>query len=128
MRIERLSDAMTRLHEDEQLADEWLGCALGRSISHEEHLRISFVLLRRHGRVEGGRVIARATRDNCVALDAAERYDAELTERWTAGLADALEENNAADTEEFLGAHPEFRRSDLYGRPAWQDEPDLPAS
>jgi hypothetical protein len=43
------------------------------------------VLLRSHGRAEGGRLIARATRDNCEALDAPERYDHELAARWTAG-------------------------------------------
>ena len=39
--------------DDERLADAWLGCALGRGISHEEHVRIAFVLLRRHGREQG---------------------------------------------------------------------------
>jgi hypothetical protein len=108
-------------NDDEQLTDDWLRCALGRGISHEEHLRISFVLLRRHGRVEGSRLIAEGTRDNCAALDAAARYDHELTARWTAGLADALEQSDAEDAQVFLDENPQFRHSHLYGRPAWQD-------
>lgn len=113
---------MTSGTEDERLTEAWLGCELGRAISHEEHLRISFVLLRRHGRVGGSRRIAEGTLQNCEELDAAGRYDDELTQRWTAALADALEESDAQDAQEFLLRHPHFRQSDLYGPPAWKLE------
>jgi hypothetical protein len=106
--------------DDEHLTRSWLSCELKRSISHDEHLRISFVLLRRHGRDEGARLIAEGTRRNCEALDAADRYDTQLTERWTTGLADALDASDAATADEFLHDHPRFRRSTLYGLPAWR--------
>ncbi len=111
------------LPTDEQLTDAWEECALGRAISHEEHLRISFVLLRRHGSEEGVRRIVVATRRNCEALGAAERYDEALTRRWAEALAQALESSNAASADELLAEHPDFRRSDLFGRPAWRTEP-----
>jgi hypothetical protein len=91
---------------DEQLAESWLACSLGRALSHEEHLRISFVVLRRHGRLEGRRRIAEATRANCIALDAGNRFDSELTDRWTTGLAAALETSGARDAN-CTGCHGE---------------------
>ena len=47
--------------EDERLADAWSACELGRSVTHEEHVRIALVLLRRHGRDDGSRLIEEAT-------------------------------------------------------------------
>jgi hypothetical protein len=105
---------------DEELTDAWLECSLGQSISHEEHVRISFVLLRRHGRLEDARRLVEGTRANCVALDVGDRFDLDLTERWIAGVADAVETSPATDAGAFLDAHPEFRRSDLYGPPRWK--------
>jgi len=105
---------------DETLADEWEQCALGRSITHEEHVRIAFVLLRRHGRDEGIRRVDEGTRRNSAALGAEERYDAELTRRWSDALADAVEETGAEDADELIRAHPELLRSDLFGPPAWK--------
>jgi hypothetical protein len=106
--------------DDERLTEKWLACGLGRAITHEEHLRIAFVLLRRHGRQGGGRQIAEGTRRNCEALDSLDRYDASLTHRWSEALADALETSDAPDADAFLLAHPQFRQSDLYGLPAWK--------
>jgi hypothetical protein len=108
--------------DEERLTDEWLKCALGRAISHEEHLRIAFVLIRRHGRAEGSRLIGEGTRRNCEALDAAERYDAALTRRWSEAIADAMDESDAVDADEFLLKHPRFRQSDLFGLPSWKLE------
>ena len=106
--------------DDDELADAWCACALGRSISHEEHLRISFVLLRRLGPDEGRRLVVERTHANCVALDAADRYDDALTRRWADALADAVRSSDAGDADDFLAEHPEFRRGDLFGLPAWK--------
>jgi hypothetical protein len=105
---------------DEQLADRWERGALGRSITHEEHLRIAFVLLRRHGREDGTRRIDESTRSNSEALGAAEKYDGELTRRWSEALADALEGTGARDADELIRVRPEFLQSDLFGPPAWK--------
>jgi len=106
--------------DDETLTDAWCACELGRSISHEEHLRISFVLLRRLGADEGRRLIVERTAANCAALDATDRYDDALTRRWADALADAVGSSDAGDAEDFLVEHPEFRRGDLFGLPAWK--------
>ena len=108
---------------DEQLTDAWLACRLGRAISHDEHLRISFVLLQRFGREEGARRIGDGTRRNCAALGASDRYDDKLTQRWTDALADAIEGGEDSDAEAFLSAHPRFRDSGLFGPPAWRSTP-----
>ncbi|HUJ91301.1 MAG TPA: hypothetical protein VLW05_01275 [Gaiellaceae bacterium] len=110
--------------DDVALADAWCACALGRSISHEEHLRISFVLLQRHGRDEGRRAIIEQTRANCDALGVLDRYDDALTRRWADALADAVERSPARDADAFLLEHPELRRGDLLGLPAWKAATD----
>jgi hypothetical protein len=78
------------------------------------------VLLRRQGREEGARRIAEGTRRNCEALGSPERYDDALTRRWWDVIADAVQESGAADPDELLRAHPELRRSVLFGPPSWK--------
>lgn len=103
----------------DELTDAWEACALGRGITHEEHLRIAWTLLRRHGRQEGGRRIAEGTRRNCAALGVPERFDERLSERWIRALVHALDEGD--DTfEGLMGAHPELAQSDLLGQPSWR--------
>ena len=53
-------------------------------------------------------------------LGAAERYDAELTRRWSEALADAVSASDASDADEFVRQRPEFLRSDLFGLPRWK--------
>lgn len=105
---------------DERLADRWEACTLGRSITHDEHVRIARVLVRRHGRGEAARRLVAGTRANCEAMQAADRFDEELTQRWSDRVADAIEEGDGATFGEFLRLHPELARSDLLGPPAWQ--------
>ena len=105
---------------DEELADAWERCTLGRPITHEEHVRIAVVLLLRHGRDEGINRIDESTLRNSEALGAADRYDGALTRRWSEALADAVEATGAPDADELICAHPEFLRSDLFGPPAWK--------
>jgi hypothetical protein len=103
---------------DEELADAWLAGALARSITHEEHVRIAFVLVRRFGRDDAVGLVDEGTRLNSAALGVPERYDGELTRRWTTAIADALEDDPDADA--FLRRRPEFLRGDLFGLPAWK--------
>ncbi len=109
---------------DERLTDRWEACALERSISHEEHVCIARVLIRRHGREEAIRRLLRGTRANCDVMKGPERFDEELTERWGLRIADAVE---AADDDTFEGfacLHPELLQSDLLGLPAWRTRRD----
>jgi hypothetical protein len=103
---------------NDELTDAWEACALGRGITHEEHLRIAWTLLRRHGRDEGERRIVDGTRRNCVDLGLLERFDEALSERWAHALGDAVGDGDGT-FEGFLDAHPQLTRSDLLGKPAW---------
>ena len=105
---------------DERLTDAWLACALGRGISHEEHLRIAVVLLRRHHRPEALQLLDDGTRRNCAALGVPERYDAALTRRWGQALADAAAATDPADADDLFRRRPELLRSDLLGAPGWR--------
>src|SRR5665809_10095 len=83
--------------------------------SHEEHLRIARILVRRHGRNEGTNRLVEGTRCNCEVLDASERFDEVLTERWSARIADSVEAGDGDSFADFIRLHPELQRSDLLG-------------
>jgi hypothetical protein len=105
--------------DDEQLAERWeAGERFPRGITHEEHLRIAWVLLRRHGRAVGGRRLLDGTRRACEVHGVPERFDAQLTQRWTDAIADALDERPAPTSlAELLARHPQLRDGKLLGRP-----------
>ena len=105
---------------EDELAEAWESGALCRPISHVEHVRIAVVLLRRHGPDEGEQRLVDGTKLNCRLLDAAERFDEELTRRWSTLVADALDAEDARSADELLGARPELARGDLLGAPAWK--------
>jgi hypothetical protein len=111
---------------DDELTDAWEACQLGRAISHAEHVRISWVLISRHGRAAGSSRIATGTAKNCKAMNAAERFDPELTARWTEAIAVAAEAGDAPTAERFLEDHPEFLNSQLFGVPAWARNAQVP--
>jgi hypothetical protein len=111
-----MSDAA---HADGVLARAWEEGTLGRAITHEEHLRIAFALLRRHGRDRGRERILEGTRRNTQALGASERFDAELTGHWTDAIAEAIETSGARTFEELIQRRPELSQSDLFGAPKW---------
>jgi hypothetical protein len=100
---------------DEELTDAWEAGALGRAIGHEDHVRIGRVLLLRHGRAGAAARLVDGTR-----LNAADRFDEELTRRWARTIADAFEAEPGDDFAEFAEAYPELLRSDLLGLPAWR--------
>ena len=106
--------------EDDRLVDLWESRALGRSVSHREHLRIAWILFSRHGIEDGGRRLMAGTRDMCVALDALDRYDEDLSRRWTDLLGDAFATEPGRDPEDFIALHPEILKGDLLGPPRWK--------
>jgi hypothetical protein len=106
--------------EDDRLVDLWESQELGRSVSHREHLRIAWILFSRHGIEDGGRRLMAGTRDMCVALDALDRYDEDLSRRWTDLLGDAFEAEPGRDPEGFISLHLEFLRGDLLGPLSWK--------
>jgi hypothetical protein len=108
------------------LVAAWESAALGRSVTHAEHLRIAWELLRRHGVEEGKRRIVDGTRANCESAGVPERFDRALSERWADRIADALANRDPPTFETFAATHPELFQSDHLGRPAWHEPPERP--
>lgn len=104
---------------DDELTDAW-EAVIARPITHDEHLRIAFTLIRRWGQEEAGRRLLVGTRANCEAMGAADRLDADLTARWTARIAACVAGEQWTSYEEFIARHTELRRSDLLGLPEWK--------
>jgi hypothetical protein len=105
---------------DEELAEQWELAALGRSVGHEEHVRIARALVRRYGRADATRRLVAGTLRNCAALGVPERFDEDLTRRWSERIADSVEAGDGPAFEDFVSLHPELLRSDLLGAPAWR--------
>ena len=105
---------------DEELADAWEACVLGRAVSHEEHVRIARTLIRQHGAAAAEQRLVEGTRRNCEAMESPERFDEDLTRRWSRAIVRAAETADAKTFEGFVALHPELLRSDLLGPPAWK--------
>ena len=108
---------------DDELTDVWESGHLGRAVTHGEHVRIAWVIITRHGKAAGTRRIADSTLRNCIAMEAADRFDPELTALWSEAIASATASSNAATATEFLEEHPELLNSRLLGLPAWMITP-----
>ena len=107
---------------DDELTDAWESLRLGRAITHLEHVRLSWLLISRHGVTDGSSRIGAGTLANCVAMDARERFDPELTARWSEAIAEAMQSSTATTSDEFLEEHPEFLDSRLFGPPTWMTD------
>jgi hypothetical protein len=105
---------------DDELTDAW-EAVLDRSITHDEHLRIAFTLIRRWGQEEAERRLLSGTRANCEAMEAADRFDADLTARWADRIATCVGVHDEwASYDDFIARYPELQRSDLLGLPEWK--------
>ncbi len=102
---------------DEELADAWeAGAVFAGGVSHWDHLRIAWVLHRRHGPDEAARRLLSGTKQACEAHGCPEKFDAALTERWARAIAEAAERDGLGPTSDnFFSSHPELRRGDLFG-------------
>lgn len=107
---------------DEELTDAWeAGAALhdGVGVNHVEHLRIAWVLHRRHGRQEARRRLLTGTERACAIHGCPEKFDPALTERWARVIADTTERDGfGATAADFFAAHPELLSGRLLGRPS----------
>jgi hypothetical protein len=105
---------------NDELTDRW-EAVLDRAITHEEHLRIAYTLIRRHGRAEARSRLVAGTLANCQALDAGERFDADLTARWSDRMASCVEsDDDGGSFTALIERHPDLRASDLLGLPDWK--------
>jgi hypothetical protein len=102
---------------DEELTDAWEAATVfPDGISHEQHLRIAWVLHRRYGGEEAGARLMSGTKRACAVHGCPEKYDAALTERWAHAIADAIERDGAeATARKFLDAHPQLLDGKLLG-------------
>ena len=103
---------------DDKLADRWESQELGGSgVSHIDHVRVAWVLHRRHGRLEAEERLVEGTRKGCDHYGAPEKFDEDLTRRWARAVSDAVA--NAPESEsfqDFIERNPELRRGDLFGK------------
>ena len=106
---------------DEELTDAWEAATVfPHGITHEQHLRIAWVLHRRYGRDEVRTRLVSGTERACAAHGCPEKFDADLTERWADVIADAIDRDGTeATARQFLDAHPQLQRGDLLGVPDW---------
>jgi hypothetical protein len=104
---------------DDELADRWENQRLGGSgASHIDHVRVAWVLHRRHGALEAEERLVEGTRKGCDHYEVPENFDEQLTRRWARAISDAAGTASESETfEEFIARNPELRRGDLYGKP-----------
>lgn len=104
---------------DDELTDAWeAGAVFPCGVSHWDHVRIAWVLHRRHGPGEAARRLLSGTKRACEAHGCPEEFDAALTARWARAIAEAAQRDGLGATpDHFFGSHPELRRGDLFGLP-----------
>lgn len=104
---------------DEELTDLWkAGEIFGGGISHEQHLRIAWVLHRRHGAAEAKERLMNGTKSACERHGCPEKFDPAMTARWSDAVAAAIAADGAGPSAAaFLRGQPQLLRADLFGRP-----------
>ena len=104
---------------DDELTDAWqAGELFPGGITHDQHLRIAWVLHRRHEAARAEALLVSGTRQACEVHGCPEKFDAELTQRWSHGVAEAAERDGfASSADAFIEAHPELTTGDLFGTP-----------
>jgi hypothetical protein len=108
---------------DDELADPWEMQALGGSgVSHADHVRVAWVLVRRHGAEEAETRLVTGTRKGCDHYAVPEKFDEQLMRAWAAAIAAAMVDGPDRETfDDFIERHPRFLRGDLFGRPKTAD-------
>ena len=110
---------------DDELTDAWeAGAVFAGGVGHLEHLRIAWVLHRRHRPDEARRRLVSGTERACQAHGCPEKFHAPLTERWAQAITAAAGRDGLGPTaEHFIAAHPELQRGDLFGSPSRLGKP-----
>jgi hypothetical protein len=104
---------------DNELVNHWESQRLGGSgVTHIDHVRVAWVLHRRHGAVEAEERLVRGTRKGCDHYGVPEKFDEPLTRRWARAISNAIANTPECESfDEFIARNPELRRGDLYGKP-----------
>jgi hypothetical protein len=100
---------------DDELANRWESQRLGGSgVNHIDHLRVAWILHRRHGAAEADERLVRETRKGCDHYGVPEKFDESLTRRWARAISNAITEAPESESfEDFIARNPELRRGDL---------------
>jgi hypothetical protein len=103
---------------DDELTNRWESQELGGSgVSHIDHVRVAWVLHRRHGAPEAEERLVAGTRKGCDHYGVPEKFDERLTRRWARAISSAIAEAPEPESfEDFIARNPELRRGDLYGK------------
>jgi hypothetical protein len=98
---------------DDELTDRWEAQRLGGTgVSHIDHVRLAWVLVRRHGAAEAEERLVEGTRRGCEHYGVPEKFDEGLTRRWAIAISDAVTEvPDALSFEDFIARHPELRQA-----------------
>lgn len=108
---------MTPLDDHAFLAAVAAGERPGGRFAHEDHLRLAWIVLRRHGFVRGEDRLAKLLRNLAAAQGASQRYHETLTRAWSRLVAAAIAELPVdADFAELLASHPGLARQDALQR------------
>jgi hypothetical protein len=101
---------------DEELADRWQSQELGGSgVSHVDHVRVGWVLHRRHGALEAEERLVEGTREGCEHYGVSDKFDEHLTRLWARAIAEAVGDAPQSETfEEFIARNPRLQRGDLF--------------
>jgi hypothetical protein len=104
---------------DKELADRWESQDLGGTgVSHIDHVRVGWVLHRRHGAAEAEERLVEGTRKGCDHYGVPEKFDEHLTRMWARAISEAVGGAGDSETfEEFMARNPQLRRGDLLGKP-----------
>ena len=102
---------------DDELTDAWeAGHVFAGGISHVDHVRIGWVLHRRHGEDEARLRLVHGTRRACELHGCPEKFDAVVTERWSNAIAEAVGRDGFGPTAgAFVEAHPELLDGRRFG-------------
>jgi hypothetical protein len=97
---------------DDELADRWESQELGGSgVSHIDHVRVAWVLHRRHGRLEAEERLVQGNRKGCDHYGVPEKFDERLTRHWARAVSDAIADAPGLESfEDFIARNSELRR------------------
>jgi hypothetical protein len=101
---------------DDELTDAWLaGKPVAGGVSHEQHIRIAWVLICRYGGVEAQERLVAGTRRACEVHGVREKFDETLTRRWARAIAELVErDGSGASAASFIAAHPALGQSNRF--------------
>lgn len=107
---------------DDELTNLWeAGRIFDGGITHEQHLRIAWILHKRHGAAKAKARLLSGTKHACERHGCPEKFDPELTDRWADAVADGIARTGPeASASAFFAAHPHLLQGDLLGHPSTQ--------